>query len=209
MQELRLIKVVISIGLVYVVVLICCITNVFHHTASLFISLGAEWSLALVNGIVTTVLVAISALHMLEARRIRYEAVKPIMSLQPAMYLAGGASFLLLHLVNGGVVARDVEIDTFYRGNRSSLYVSSMGTGERSPILHAPDRSSFPESGGIVKVRVKYKDTYGKKHIQDLSLDFDSLVEVGRQISYILSPFDVIAGSLRDIERELRSIRRR
>jgi hypothetical protein len=165
-----------------------------------------EWLLTIVNGILTTSLVIISALHMVEARRMRLESAKPIFSIQPADFY--GESFLTLHILNSGGTAKDVRIDVSYKNHTEQFYNSSIGTGERVPILHLMKEPYFPNAGGVVAVQVKCKDSYGVEHLNKLTIDFDSLVKENRAVTNVLSPLDIIARHLKDIAWRLDDIER-
>lgn len=60
----------------------------YHHFQ--ITSFSAVWGLAIVSSIATSVLVIITALQMLEAKRLRIESVKPSLSLEPAGFVASG-----------------------------------------------------------------------------------------------------------------------
>lgn len=138
---------------------------------------------------------------MLEARRTRLESVKPNLSLQPAEYLYGGG-FGALHLVNSGGVARNAEIDVVHKKKKRAFFISSIGSGERVPVLSG----SFPSERGVVRVHVKCGDSYGLRHQDELSIDFDSLETASRKIAYILSPLDLIVRKLEGIKDRLSDI---
>jgi uncharacterized membrane protein (UPF0136 family) len=156
--------------------------GLLNPLAVLFADLGAEWGLALINGIATTVLAAVTALQMMEARKMRAELVRPHLSLEPAYFVYDtktGAivGFNCLDLVNGGIVARDVEIDVSFKGSPNLLYVSAIGTDSRVKIWSG----EALELGGVATVALRYKDLLDKRHSEVLSINIDSLNSVKRK----------------------------
>jgi len=138
---------------------------------------------------------------MLEARKLRFESVRPNLSLEPAEFTIGGG-FVMVKLVNGGVVARDIEIDVDYQGRKDLLCTSSIGTRQKVTIM----MSNFPGAGGVAKVIVKYNDLYGKSHVENLSIDFDSINSAKRLFESVTSPYEAIAGQIEDLKREVKNI---
>jgi len=195
---------ILCLSLVVAICIILAFTSLSYLLSETMKSLGAEWALALVNGILTAVLVTITSLQMTEARRTRLEANRPSFSLQPAIYVLGGG-FISLDLVNGGGTARNIEIDVSHLKANTLLYNSSIGKSERTSVL----QGHFPSVGGLVKVHVKYADSYGHMHEEDLQLDFNSLGKANRSITYLKSPMDMICQRLDDIEKGLRAIERK
>lgn len=194
------------VGIVVFVILMSVLVIIYQQPISgVFSTLGPEWGLALVNGMLTVALVIISALHMVEAKKMRLESAKPVFSIQPADYFAGAETFMTLHLMNSGGTAKDVRIDVSYKNFKQQLYNSSIGTNERAPILFQSN-PPFPKAGGVVKVKVECKDSYGIKHSEKLTINFNSLIKENRKMSYILSPLDLIARHLKNIEWKLRDI---
>jgi len=197
------------VGIVVFVILMSVLVIIYRQPISgVFSTLGPEWGLALVNSMLTIALVIISALHMVEAKKMRLESAKPIFSIQPADYFGDAETFMTLHLMNSGGTAKDVKIDVSYKNCKQQFYNSSIGTNERAPILSQSD-PPLPRAGGVVEVKVECKDSYGIKHSKELTIDFDSLIKENRKMSYILSPLDLIAGHLKNIEWKLRDIERR
>lgn len=113
---------------------------------------------------------------MLEARRTRLESAKPSFSLQPAEYYID-RTFGILHLVNSGGVARNVEIDVVHKGKKKSLFISSILRGGRVPVLGG----KFPSEGGVANAKIQCLDSYGLKHQDELTIDFDSLKRASRE----------------------------
>jgi hypothetical protein len=167
-------------------------------------AISPDWALAIVNGIATSVLVIVTALQMLEARKLRLESVRPNLSLEPAEFNLGGG-FIMVKLVNGGVVARDIEIDVNYRGKQDLLCTSSLANGQRVTIL----MGNFPTEGGLAKIIVRYSDLYGKRHTENLSIDFDSINNAQRRVVSVTSPAEVIANQIEDLKREVSNIEKR
>lgn len=155
---------------------------------------------------VTVVLALITFWQMMEARKLRLESVKPALSLEPGQYLISGG-FMFLYLVNDGGTARDVKIDISYDGSKESLFAPSISRNEKWLIIQ--NAAGLYEKGTQINVYVKYKDTYGKNHLQNLSVDFGKLKKEKRPIPYVLSSFDIISNKLADIERQLKEIEQR
>jgi hypothetical protein len=135
----------------------------------------ADVMLAIVNGVATATLAIVAAMNGIEAKKVRSEIVRPRLALEPTYYeydktgeLVG---FNCLNIVNGGTVARDVEIDVSYKGKSSFLYNCSIGTNSRVQIWTG--KSS--ELGGSISVAVRYKNMYNKSLQEVLSLNLDSL----------------------------------
>jgi hypothetical protein len=146
-----------------------------QHATNPLPNLTTTDQLAIVNGIATATLAIVAAMNGIEAKKVRSELVRPRLALEPTYYeydktgeLVG---FNCLNLVNGGTVARDVEIDISYKGKSSFLYNCSIGTNSRVQIWNG--RSS--ELGGSITVAVRYKNMYNKSLQEVLSLNIDSL----------------------------------
>jgi hypothetical protein len=86
--------------------------------------------------------------------------------------------FNCLSLVNGGTVARDVEIDVYCNGKSSFLYNSSIGMDDRVQIWNG----NYRELSGDIVVTVKYKNMYNKSLQEVLSISIDSLNASKRKI---------------------------
>ena len=156
--------------------------------------------------IVAAVLVLITFWQMMEARKLRLESVRPALSLEPAEYVIDGGPLVFL-LVNDGALARDLEIDVSYDGTKHSMFLSSLSKDEKSPIVQ--DVQELSQKGSRLFVHVSYKDVYGKKHQENLHVDFEQLKKEGRPFPYITGPWDIVARSLKDIEDRLRDIERK
>jgi hypothetical protein len=174
----------------------------YHHFQ--ITSNSADWGLAIVIPIATSVLVIITALQMLEARRLRIESVRPSLSLEPAGFVKSGG-FTMLHLANNGSTARNVSIDVTYNEKTDLHYISFIGTSQRVPVLIDGD---FTQAGGTVEVIVRYTDLYRKAHEEKLSIDFNSINKENRKYAYVRSHFDVIASKIDDLERTIDRVER-
>lgn len=183
------------IGLLIAIILL---SLALANIPPLKIDLSPDWTLSIVNAIATTVLVIITALQINEAKKARIEekkaheeSAKPTLSLEPSNYVSD-RNFNWVTLANSGMVAKNVEIDVKYKESIELLYISSIGTSQRVPIL----KGVFPDNGGIVAVQVKYNDTYDKPYSENLSIDFDSINLNKRHFTYVTSPPDFIALSI-------------
>ena len=109
--------------------------------------------------------------------------VRPHLSLEPTFfeYDKDGqiVGFNCLNLVNGGVVARDVEIDISMKGKTTLLYNSSIGTNDRVQIW-AGESSDL--SGNIV-VSLRYKNMFNKNLQEVLSMNMDSIKTSQRRLA--------------------------
>ena len=137
-----------------------------------------------VNGIATITLAAVATVNGIEAKKVRSELVRPRLALEP-MYFEYDTKtgeivgFNCLNLVNGGTVARDVEID-FCCGDRcNALYASSIGTNDRVQVWSG----RFTELGGNITVAVKYKNLYNKSLQEDLTINIDSINKAKRKFA--------------------------
>jgi hypothetical protein len=144
--------------------------------AKLFADLGTANTLAIVNGVATAMLAIVATMNGIEAKKVRSELVRPRLALEPTFFeydtkTGEPVGFNCLSLVNGGTVARDVEIDVHYNGKSSFLYNSSIGMNDRVPIWNGKSR----ELGGNIVVAVKYKNMYNKSLQEVLSINIDSL----------------------------------
>ena len=139
---------------------------------------------AIVNGAATTGLVIVAYINMRESKKVRSEMVRPHLSLEPSFFEYEDGEivgFNCLNLVNGGTVARDVEIDISFKDKLSFLYVSSIGTSERVQVWTGkPD-----QLGGNVIVSVRYKNIFNKSLQEVLSINIDSLNESKRRFAPI------------------------
>ena len=145
-------------------------------------NLSTNDKLSIVNGIATATLAAVATLNMIESRKVRSEVVRPRLALEPTYFeydkktgeLVG---FTCLTLVNGGSIARDVEIDISCNGKTSFLYNSSIGTNSRVQIWSG----EYEDLGGNIVVAVKYKNIYNKSLQEVLSINIGSLISAKRK----------------------------
>jgi len=145
------------------------------------ITIDSSWA----SVYITTVLAIIAFWQMMEARKFRLEAVKPAFSLQPSYFIIGG-DFLTLDLINSGDVARDVKVDVLCEKKiENSLFITSIGKDERvSGLINKT--GEYKAKGSRVDVDIIYKDSYGKRHQDNITFDFNVLKE-GRKIPYVSS----------------------
>jgi len=137
--------------------------------------------LSIVNGVATSALVLVSAVNMMESKKVRGEMVRPHLSLEPSFFKfnADGeiAGFNSLNLVNSGTVARDIEIDISIKEKSSLFYASSIGASERVQIW-----SGEPEElGNNVIVAIRYKNIFNKSLQEVLSININSLNNAKRK----------------------------
>ena len=137
--------------------------------------------LSIINGIATISLAIVAFINMTESKKVRGEIVRPHLSLEPSFFEYNQAGeivgFNCLNLVNGGTVARDVEIDITLKGKSSLFYSSSIGTSERVQIWNGEPE----ELGGNVTVAIKYKNMFNKNLQEVLSINIASLNEAKRK----------------------------
>lgn len=131
--------------------------------------------LAIINGIATLGLMSVAYVNMRESKKVRGEMVRPHLALEPAFFEYDAKSeivgFNCLNLVNGGTVARDVEIDISFKGSSRLFYASSIGTNDRVKIWSG----QTSELGGNIVVVVRYKNLFNKSLQEVLSINIDSL----------------------------------
>lgn len=175
---------------VYAIIAVAAIVAVFSIAAyglyqpatNLFTGLGPEWGLAFINGIATTVLVDVTTIQMMEAKKLRSELVRPHLSLEPKYFVYDSKTgaitgFNCLNLVNSGVVARDVEVDVSLKEKNDFLYVASIGTNDRVQIW-----SGQPvELGNVINVEIRCSDSYNRRHQEALRIDISSLSAAKRK----------------------------
>ncbi|HYA78670.1 MAG TPA: hypothetical protein VEF91_08145 [Verrucomicrobiae bacterium] len=147
--------------------------------------LNATTVLAIVNGVATAALAAVAYVNMNESKKVRSEMVRPHLSLEPSFFeydsVGEIVGFNCLNLVNGGTVARDVEIDISVKEKSSLFYACSIGTSERVQVWNGkPD-----QLGGNVIVAVKYKNIFNKSLQEVLSINIDSLNATKRKFAPI------------------------
>jgi hypothetical protein len=155
----------------------------FQPVAKLFADLGTGNTLAIVNGVATATLAIVAAMNGIEAKKVRSELVRPRLALEPTFFeydtkTGEPVGFNCLSLVNGGTVARDVEIDVYCNGKSSFLYNSSIGMDDRVQIWNG----NYRELSGDIVVTVKYKNMYNKSLQEVLSISIDSLNASKRKI---------------------------
>ncbi|MFB3888560.1 MAG: hypothetical protein ACE14S_03650 [Candidatus Bathyarchaeia archaeon] len=142
-----------------------------------------------VNGAATIVLAAVATMNGLEAKKVRSEMVRPRLALEPLYFEYDTKTgeiigFTCLNLVNGGTVARDVEIDFCYKDKCTALYASSVGTNDRVQIWNG----QFSELGGNITVAIKYKNMFNKNLQEVLSINIDSIKQAKRKFVPVLNP---------------------
>jgi hypothetical protein len=120
---------------------------------------------------------------MQESKKVRSEIVKPHLALEPTLFeydMQTGEikGFNCLNLVNGGTVARDVEVDISVKGISSFYYASSIGTNDRVKIWSGLSN----DLGGSITVAVRYKNMYNKNLEEVLSINIDSLNSSKRKL---------------------------
>lgn len=150
--------------------------EIFQKTNSLFLSLGLEWGLAVISGVTTVVLVAVTTLHVMEAKKLREELGHPHLSLEPEYFVYDSKTgaitgFNCLNLVNSGMVARDVEIDISFKEKNDFLYVAAIGTNNRVQIWNGEPA----ELGKTIEVKVRCLDSYNHVHREELKIDINAL----------------------------------
>jgi hypothetical protein len=138
--------------------------------------------LAIINGIATIGLMLVAYINMRESKKVRGEMVRPHLALEPSFFEYDAKSeivgFNCLNLVNGGTVARDVEIDISLKDSSRLFYASSIGTNDRVKIWSG--QSS--ELGGNIVVVVRYKNLFNKSLQEVLSVNVDSLNSSKRKL---------------------------
>jgi len=143
----------------------------------------------IVNVGTTVVFAIVATINGLEAKKTRSDFVRPHLSLEPAYFdydIKTGEiiGFTCLNLVNGGTVARDVEIDFCCKGKCSALYASSVGTNDRVQIWNG----MFSELGDNITVNVKYSNMFNKNLEEVLTINIDSIKEAKRKFVPVLNP---------------------
>jgi hypothetical protein len=157
-------------------------------------SIYAAWASVIIAG----VLAIITFLQMREAKKIRLESGRPALSLMPRRWVAGGP-FLMLFLVNNGGLARNVEVDATYAGEKRSMYIMSLAENDMLRIVENCDELS--KKGGKL-VQVNYRDAYDKKHQDDMEVDFNKLKQ--GNFPYVTNRLDELNDSLDYIKHRLR-----
>jgi len=182
MTNLRAALTIVAIVLAGIfIILIVLIEASIITVPSYFFGPAVFWSA--VNGIATVTFTTVAVVNMIELRRSRMELVRPRLSLEPAFFEYDTKSgniigFNSLNLVNGGTVARDVDIDFSCKGKTDLLYVSSIGEDRGVQIW----TGKFSELGGNLSVDVKYRTMYNRSLHEVLSMDIDSITSAKRKI---------------------------
>jgi hypothetical protein len=145
------------------------------------------------ESVATIVFTAVAVVNMIELRRSRLELVHPRLSLEPAFFeydvkTGNITGFSSLNLVNGGTVARDIEIDFSCQGKTDFLYTSSLGTDDRVQIW----TGKFAELGNNAIVDVKYRDMYNQALHEVLSINIESINSKKRRIVPVHSKAKVV-----------------
>ncbi len=143
----------------------------------------------IVNAFSTIALAAVALVNMLESKKVRGEMVRPRLALEPAFFefdMKTGdiIGFTCLNLVNGGTVARDVEIDFCWAGKCSALYATSVGTNDRVQIWNG----QFSELGSQVTVDVRYRNMFDKELREHFKIDIESIKKGRRKFVPVLNP---------------------
>jgi hypothetical protein len=145
--------------------------------------LGSQGFWVIASGVATIAFTTVAVVNMVELRISRMELVHPRLSLEPSLFdydvkTNDITGFSCLNLVNGGTVARDIEIDFSHQGKTDFLYTSSLGTNERVQIW----AGKFAELGNKIDVDVKFKNMYNKPLHEVLSINIDSINKAKRKI---------------------------
>lgn len=141
-----------------------------------------------------------------EVRQSRLDAVRPSLSLQPSIFTEDG-NFHALYLHNSGGVAKGIKIDinTTNPSSEKALFMTALNKGYMT-YLHDIDVRKLRETGGLVKITVTFKDSYGQSLQENLSFDFANLKEEGRETRGQYSEPDEIQRVLERIEDHLGNI---
>ncbi len=145
--------------------------------------------IGIVNALSTIALALVATVNMLESKKVRGEMVRPRLALEPAFFefdMKTGdiIGFTCLNLVNGGTVARDVEIDFCGSGKCSALYATSVGTNDRVQIWNG----QFKELGSQVTVDVRYRNMFDKELSEHFKIDIESIKNAKRKFVPVLNP---------------------
>jgi len=144
--------------------------------------------LGVITAVTTIVFAFVATLNLVEAKKVRSEMVRPHLSLEPAYFefdtkTGDITGFTCLNLVNGGTVARDVEIDFCSSGKCNALYASSVGTNDRVQLWNG----RFSELGSNISVEIKYKNMFNKSLHEILAIDIDSIKKDRRKFVPVLN----------------------
>jgi len=181
MSALRTILIISVIVLLSVSILTIVLLLGGIVTAPSFFGTTIFWVVA--ESVATIVFTAVAVVNMVELRRSRMELVHPRLSLEPAFFeydtkTGNITGFSSLNLVNGGTVARDIEIDFSCEGKTDFLYTSSLGTDDRVQIW----TGKFAELGNNTTVAVKYRNMYNQALHEVLSINIESISRKKRRI---------------------------
>jgi len=187
----KLVYVIAGILAFLVVISLAHYYGLLQSISSLFADIGTANTLAIVNGVATAMLAIVATMNGIEAKKVRSELVRPRLALEPTYFeydtkTGEIVGFNCLNLVNGGIVARDVEIDFSCKGKSSFLYASSIGTNDRVQIWSG--QSS--ELGGNITVAVKYKNMYNKSLQEVLTINIDSVNAAKRKFVPVHSTYE-------------------
>jgi hypothetical protein len=169
----------------------------------------ATFGLCLLTGIyafATILLVFENRKTIKEMQQSRLDTVKPAFSLQPGGFVIGGG-FNELFLVNSGGVARNVKVDLQVTDpvKKELLFFPTIDSDHRG-WLQVGD---VQNTGGIVRIKIQYKDSYSQNFSEDLEINFSELVKEGRMIKGQSSAQDRIFRVLEGIQREIGNIERK
>ena len=165
-----------------IIVLVLVFSSIYLLLVQPQIRISDSTALSIINGVATTALAIFAAVNMLESRKVRGEMVRPHLSLEPSFFVYDKdgliRGFNSLNLVNGGTVARDVEIDVSMKNNQSLFYTSSIGLTESVQIWSGqPD-----ELGDNIIVAIRYKNMFNKSLQEVLSINIDALNSAKRKL---------------------------
>jgi hypothetical protein len=141
-----------------------------------------------INLIATVIFALVATINMLESKKVRGEMVRPHLALEPAFFeydMKTGdiVGFTCLNLLNGGTVARDVEIDFCCSGKCTALYAASVGTNDRVQIWNG----RFSELGSNVTTKVRYKNMFDKSLEEVFTINIDSIRKANRKFVPVLN----------------------
>ncbi len=167
-----------------------------HLTPSNFINLAWYALVAL-----TAVYAFATLMVVKESERMRLDAVRPSLSLEPGLFLEGGG-FVLLYLRNSGGVAKEVKVDIEISSpsEQKALFIPAINREHTVLLLNV---AKIQETGGFVKASVAYKDSYNQNLSETLSINFSELKREGRDVEGQYSELNEIHRTLERIERKL------
>jgi hypothetical protein len=181
MNVLKTVSIIIAIILFSLLIITIILVQLGVVTIPAFLGTTTFWVIA--SGVSTITFTTVAVVNMVELRTSRMELVHPRLSLVPSLFdydvkTNDITGFSCLNLVNGGTVARDIEIDFSCQGNTDFLYTSSLGTNESVQIW----AGKFAELGNNIVVDVKFKNMYNKPLHEVLSINIDSINRSKRKI---------------------------